>query len=620
MSIAVNRAVAVAEEEYRRRLEECRARHQVMDRRQGLFGVARFVVLMLGLVVVLIVGGMWWSDAEKVFSPWWLGWLLAPAAAFLALSWFFERARRQDQAALRAAAFYEAGLARLADEWAGRGVAGTEFLQEEHLYAADLDLFGKGSLFERLCEAQTSSGRATLARWLLAPASPEEVRERQQAVAELRDRLDWRERLALAASAARGVDTQALATWGVTPPENPPGLLSWAARLLAVLTVLALAGWGVGWLPLSGLLGVVMLQRVYALLLMPRVLRTLRGLDGRSRDVLSLSQILVGIERQPFTSPLLVRLQKELRTEGAPPSERLAQLLWLLELHDSARNSFFGMIAWVFLWTTQVSFAVEAWRRKTGPGLGRWLEVIGEVEALTSLAGYSYENPSDPFPEVVPGGPLFDAAGLGHPLLPRDRCVVNDVKVGEPVRLLIVSGSNMSGKSTFLRTVGVNAVLAQAGAPVRANRLRLSPLAVAATLRIQDSLQGGKSRFFAEITRLQKIVALAGGKIPVLFLLDELLHGTNSHDRRIGAEAVLRTLLDRGAAGLVTTHDLSLAQLAERLAPLAVNVHFSDELRDGTLHFDYKLRPGVVEHSNALALMRAVGLSVVPEAADHPAT
>jgi DNA mismatch repair ATPase MutS len=237
------------------------------------------------------------------------------------------------------------------------------------------------------------------------------------------------------------------------------------------------------------------------------------------------------------------------------------------------------------------------------------------MEALGSLAGYAYENPEDPFPEIVeragmPRDAVFEAAGLGHPLLPSDSCVRNDVQLGGELRAMIVSGSNMSGKSTLLRAVGVACVLAAAGAPVRARRLRLSILAVGASMRVQDSLQAGTSRFYAEIKRLRRILDLAAAEIPAMFLIDEMLHGTNSHDRRLGAEAILKGLLDRGAVGLITTHDLALAQIAEGVAPRAANVHFEDHLEDGRMTFDYLLRPGVVRKSNALALMRSVGLEV----------
>jgi DNA mismatch repair ATPase MutS len=207
---------------------------------------------------------------------------------------------------------------------------------------------------------------------------------------------------------------------------------------------------------------------------------------------------------------------------------------------------------------------------------------------------------------------------LGHPLLPAARIVRNDVLLSAAARLLVVSGSNMSGKSTLLRTVGTNAVLAFAGAPVRAQTLRLSPLAIGATLRIQDSLQEGRSRFYAEITRIRELADVARGPVdgtrgqprPLLFLLDELFHGTNSHDRLVGASGVLRSLIDRGAIGLITTHDLALTAIADNLGAHAANVHFEEWFDAGEMRFDYRLKPGRVTRSNALALMRAVGLEV----------
>jgi DNA mismatch repair ATPase MutS len=236
--------------------------------------------------------------------------------------------------------------------------------------------------------------------------------------------------------------------------------------------------------------------------------------------------------------------------------------------------------------------------------------VAGEFEALSSLAGYAFEHPADPFPDIVVSGPLVDGVALAHPLLPAARVVPNDVALGQDTRVLVVSGSNMSGKSTLLRTVGVNVVLALAGAPVRAQRMTVSPVALGATLRIQDSLQAGKSRFFAESPQPQQIVDLANGPIPVLFLLDELLAGTNSHDRRLGAAGIVQGLVDKGAIGLVTTHDLALAEVVSDLGVHARNVHFSDTFEDGQLRFDFRMREGVVRSSNALALMRSIGLAV----------
>ncbi len=341
-----------------------------------------------------------------------------------------------------------------------------------------------------------------------------------------------------------------------------------------------------------------------------RVHQVLAAADRPERELVVLSEILARIEVEPLGTPKLEKLRAALDTGGLPPSRRIARLARLAEINDSRRNMIFAPIAGLFLLGTQLAFAMERWRRVSGPGVERWLDAVGEFEALLSLAGYAYEHPEDPFPEILPDGHRLEAVGLGHPLLPDASFVRNDVTLGDAPQLLLVSGSNMSGKSTLLRTVGVNAVLALAGAPVRARRLALSPLTVGACMRIQDSLQEGLSHFYAEIKRLRQIVDLDDGGRPVLFLLDEILHGTNSHDRRLGAEGLIRGLVERGGLGLVTTHDLALARIPDDLGPRGANVHFVDHLEGDRVVFDYRLRPGVVSKSNALDLMRAIGLHV----------
>jgi DNA mismatch repair ATPase MutS len=357
------------------------------------------------------------------------------------------------------------------------------------------------------------------------------------------------------------------------------------------------------------------------------VLALIGGVDKRSAELGLLVHAMACLEREKFQAPLLRELQQSLSVEGERPSRRVARLRRLVDWLDARRNQFMALLLAPLQWTTQLALAIEAWRRVDGPAVGRWMEAVGTLDALIALATFAFEHPDYPFPDirdVTDGGagelpvdlpvdfPILEAQGLGHPLLPARRRVVNDVALGGARRLMIVSGSNMSGKSTLLRSVGTNVVLALAGAPVCARALTLSPVQIGATLRINDSLQEGKSRFYAELTRLKQIVDRAGTQPPLLFLLDEILHGTNSHDRRIGAEAVLRGLVARGAIGLVTTHDLALTEVADALGPRAINVHFEDHLEDGVMTFDYQMKPGVVRKSNALALMRAVGLDVNP--------
>jgi hypothetical protein len=365
--------------------------------------------------------------------------------------------------------------------------------------------------------------------------------------------------------------------------------------------------------PLLSALGV---QIAFAWPQMKRVEHALNRADAAAHDLDILGHLLEQLEPQRFTSPRLDALHHALAADGIVASRAIRTLHRLVELHDWQDNLYFLLLSIPFMWGTHVAWAIEAWRRAHGRHIQQWLNAAAEFEAFSSLSAYRFEHPDDPFPAIVsaPDGgrprAVFEGVELGHPLLPAARMVRNDVRLaGEPA-LLIVSGSNMSGKSTLLRTVGVNAVLALCGAPVRAVSLRVSPLAIGATLRIQDSLLEGRSRFYAEITRIRELADTASGSLPLLFLLDELFHGTNSHDRLVGSSGVLRGLLDRGAIGLITTHDLALTAIARALAPRATNVHFDDWFDGSDIRFDYRLKQGPVTRSNAIALMRAVGLEV----------
>ncbi len=423
------------------------------------------------------------------------------------------------------------------------------------------------------------------------------------------------------------VNPKTLSAWAAGPhlplPALPGGLRG--ARIISALLGVAitatLLAWLAGRVALVSFVGAALLGVGWALRLRVLVKGVLFDADHRAGELKLVAALLARLEREAFETPLLVRLRVALGTaesssesaRALPPSRRIARLALLVDLLDARRNQFAALLIAPLLWTTQAALAVEAWRRTFGPAVVYWLAAVGEVEALASLSTLAFENPALPFPTVLDEARPAQLHGeaLKHPLLPARTGVANDVGLGAPQpRLLIVSGSNMSGKSTLLRTVGVNVVLALAGAPVYAQRLTLSRLAIGGTLRIHDSLQEGRSRFYAEIARCKQIVDLADGPLPALFLIDELLSGTNSHDRRVGAEGILRGLLDRGAIGFATTHDLALTEIAASLGASAANVHFEDDLRDGRMSFDYRMRPGVVRKSNALALMRAVGLEV----------
>jgi MutS domain V len=595
-------ALARPRDEYISRLNAlayATARHARLDK---FFVAAKLVV---GLVTVVIT--VWLTKYHTAR----IAYVFVPIVALATLFAWHERVLRLLRGCNRLRSFYEQAIARVEDRWAGTGQTGEQFLDLSHPYARDLDLFGKGGLFELLCTARTRAGESTMAAWLLNRASLEEIEQRREAIREIAPNLDFRERLALAGEDVRiGVHPESLIAWSESTTRlQPHGILRIALPLLATCWLISIAAWflwdwGVAALSMS------LLNLAFTYKLRPRVQQAMGKIDEASHDLGILASILKEIEQAQFTSQRLTGLQEALRPHSSYPSQAIRRLskrvIWL----DSHENWFVKILDLFVFWTPQCVLAIEAWRAAHGPNVRRWIEITGEVEALTAFGCYAYEHPEDIFPEFVQGGPLLDAVSMAHPLLPRGKAVPNDLKLDGDFQLIVVSGPNMAGKSTFIRCVGTNVILAQAGAPVCARQLRLSQLAVAASICILDSLQGGLSRFYAEILRLKTIDEMSKGEVPVLFLLDELLSGTNSHDRRVGTESFVRHLLAQGAIGLITTHDLALAKIAEDMKDHAANFHFSDQLEEGQLRFDYKLTPGTVQTTNALKLMRSIGLDV----------
>jgi predicted ATPase len=586
--------------EYTRRQGNHQRRADASLATENLLGNLR-MGLFLGALVTL-----WLVVVSHLFHA---VWLLVPAGIFVILGVRHERARRRRQSAERRAAFYTRALARLDGTWHGDGPTGSVFDDPPHPYAGDLDLFGDASLFQYLCAARTREGETTLATWLLAPADQDQILARQGAVRELAPMLDFREDLAvLGAEVGHRLEGPTLAEWaaGREPALTPASRM--VAFGVAAVSAAAVIGWLLGlpgWVPMTALAGQMLFARFYR----STVRRVVADAERATNSLTTVVALLARLEREAFTDGYLRRLADALGSDGLPPSQAIARLERLANWLDSRRNPFAIPLFGLVMGTTQLAMAVEAWRRRYGSAVPRWLTAVGDFEALSSLAARAYDHPEDVFPTVHDGPPSFVAVGLGHPLLSSSMCVPNDVELNAEVPLWMVSGSNMSGKSTLLRAVGVNTVLALAGATVKASAMSLTPLQVVASIRISDSLQDGRSRFYAEILRLRQMMELAE-KEPVLFLIDELLHGTNSHDRRIGAEAIVRGLLDRHAIGLVTTHDLALTTVDDGVPYAMRNVHLRDHLEAGEMVFDYRLHPGVVHHSNALALMKQVGLDV----------
>ncbi|QRO00631.1 DNA mismatch repair protein MutS [Archangium violaceum] len=549
---------------------------------------------------------------KRLPSQWW--WAVGAALAVYALlavlhhQVFLREERQRLYVKLN-----ERGLARLTRGWHDFAERGERFLTGSHLYAADLDVFGQGSVFQLMNETATRAGEERLAAWLSWPAQAEEVRARQGAARELMPRVEFRQDVCVEARtvAKEKADPGLFIQWA----ESGPSLASirWARPVAVVLPLVTLTLYVLGrmevlprplwWLGLLAQLGVVWATR-----------STLRQMEEKmsagEHGFVRYAPVFERVERERFEHPELRRVQAGLQHEGEPPvSTHLKRFSWLYSFVEFKRHQFHPIVHLFTLWDVHALFALEKWREKHGARVRGWFEALAELEALSCLAGLAFDRPGFLWPTVEGDGPRVKAVGVGHPLL--DSPVLNDVELPGPGSALLLTGSNMSGKTTLLRALGLNAVLALAGAPVCAKAFSLSPLQVLTSMRVKDSLERGVSYFYAEVQRIKAVLdAAVAAKGQAMFLLDEILLGTNTRERQIASREVLKLLLATGACGGVTTHDLSLANLAEEYGGKVVNMHFRDHLENGKMVFDYQLRPGVVDTTNALRVLRMAGVPV----------
>jgi hypothetical protein len=544
------------------------------------------------------------------------------AAAFVAL---FVRQGALDARYIRyreLCAFNEEGPARIARRWDAVPLRQPPEGTPDSALAGDLDLLGHASLQHLLSTVNTSVGQAALQRWLLEPAPPGVIRARQSAVAELAPQIELREELAVSGRlmSAAQVSYVRFLEWA----EGEPWLrrrawLAWLVRVLTALTLVTILVSVLGLTRYPIWLGFVAANLALTGLFGKRVEEILDAVDERQRAFAPYAEVYSVLLTQPFQAPALRDVQARLAGDGPRADEQMRRLGRIMRYADLRRSMLFAVIQAISLWTFHVAWFVEGWQRGSGHLARRWLLALGDADALAGLAALKFDHPDWCLPEVDEDGPLTVVANdLGHPLLPPTTCVRNDVTVGPPETLLLVTGSNMSGKSTLLRALGTNVVLAQAGGPVCAAALRMPPVRLATSIRVSDSLEQGVSYFMAELRRLKEIVdaadaARASGGPLLLYLLDEILSGTNTGERQIAARRILRHLLAQGAIGVVSTHDLTLADAPE-ITSAAQQVHFTEQFLRGpegpSMSFDYKLRPGLATSTNALKLMEIVGLNV----------
>ncbi|HKS10283.1 MAG TPA: hypothetical protein VJS13_12095, partial [Pyrinomonadaceae bacterium] len=413
--------------EYLRRIDERRANSTRLMQRFRKIGFIRLAALAVGLVLL-------WFSVFAGLSAWWLAF---PAVIFIALGRVQARITEARLRCERAVRLYEQGIARLDDRWAGTGASGDRFNDPAHPYAEDLDLFGSGSLFELLSTARTDTGEETLARWLSMPADIGVVRARQEAVTELRPKLDLREDLALLGEGVpSGESARGLSTWANGPYWNISPWIRPAAIVISLLTIGTLVWWFAGHSPTPFVL-VLIIRQVFTYLLREPVQRVIGEVDGPGNNLSLLSDILKRLEHERYESALLVELRAALDVAGSPPSKQIARLNLLVELLDSRRNFIFAPVAAILLWPLQCAISIEHWRQQSGPAVGRWVAAVGELEALSSLASYAYEHPHDPFPELIDSSARFEAAAMGHPLIPEQRNVRADLSFGDEPAVFI---------------------------------------------------------------------------------------------------------------------------------------------------------------------------------------
>lgn len=625
---------------YCTRLADAKQRAAALHHRERRFGPLRLVVFLAfvwALFEGLVRGGA---------TP---AWLLAPVLGFVAFLWTLRR-HGQIRASLARAQFdaaeYERGIERLAptgNQAPGREAMDPSWIWDAHL-ADDLDLHGPNSLYGRINRAQTSAGQEILARWMTTPVQTEAIEQRQSAVRELEPLLDWRHELAAACATTKPVRSDRLIAAFERPGLSPQQV----SRALAIVACLALLGLGaMTWAVASGgpieprffvvLAVMVMSGLVHRSSAIPAV----PGSDRMSQQLASLRALSNGLAHLEGSSFQGAYLRERLslvalRPGQAPSSARLKRYANLYAYLELGRTQFVAIPLFFVVWLPLFSLLLERERQRVGQEIAQLVKVLGEMETLSSLGCYAFEQPQDVYPDYQDHAlPILEIDQLRHPLLGRRVAVRNPVRASvgaaqarsssarpdnseaqgsDHPALFMISGSNMSGKSTYLRSIGLALVLGRMGTKVPATRMQSSNWRLASHLRSQDSLAQGLSRFGAEVARVAKIIqeARKEAQTPFLFLIDEVFSGTNSHDRRIAVDSLIEELVKQRCVGWITTHDLALTTIADTLAPLTANQHFEDQFDESHMAFDYRLRPGVVKKSNALALMRHAGLLTSP--------
>lgn len=569
-------------------------------------------ILVFGTLFVLLVGSLGWHSLPLGPTA------SAAAIALLPIVIFRARAAGVRRRAGYSVEWLERAKARRSDRYVFGQPDGSEYVGREHEYAYDLDLFGPHSVFERLNACHTALGRDALALALEGTNDVDDLDAPQAAVRELVDKIDNRETLELDLRAlleragpdadALAVQTRGLVSWarGVSP-EPAPGWIVAGTRLLPIAALGGAAAWlGLGWpwwvaaLPYG--VNIWVASRIKDLSALTTVF------EGVRKTLTAWADTVEHAAEFRFDAPLLRSSVGRLADEGAP--QLIRRLSRLADRLSQRRNAFWAMTGNIMLLSdVRARNALAAWHADNGPALAEWMESVARLEAWAALAAYAESTPEGAWPEHAADGPMVTAEDIAHPLLARTTRVGNDATLVQAGATWVVTGSNMSGKSTFLRALGLGIVFARLGLPVPARQLRVRDLQVVTSMKVEESLHAGSSRFHAEVRRLRQCLDWAAGA-PSLVLLDEILGGTNSAERRIGTIAVLERLRELDAVTLVSTHDLGLSDVLDEWTSETRVIYFTDRVEDGRMIFDYRLKDGRLPSTNALEVMRVEGIPV----------
>jgi hypothetical protein len=490
---------------------------------------------------------------------------------------------------------------------------GDEFIDPEHPFSSDLDIFGRMSIFQFFNRSATSLGKNRLAEWFNKPLTdPEAIRMRQAAAGEMADKPEFRQEFLatgflLKEQASHKDD---LLSW----VNEPASFNHWKFKFYIVFipiltfTLLVLAFMSV----ISPVFILFYLAVPFGItgLYLRTINRKYRMLSRKSDLVKKYSDLLSTIEKETFSSPQMANLKRSLEGQGRPPSEATKHLSAILNAFEARNNMLMGfLLNFLFLWDIIQVMRTERWQARYREELPKWLEVLAESDAICSLANFHFNHPGSIFPGINEDGTLLMAKSLGHPLIPEKSRVNNPVSVPGWKHFTIITGANMAGKSTYLRTVGVDLVLAMAGSAVIAEEMAFHPASLVTSIRTRDSLQKNESYFYAELKRLKYIMSRLQEGDRLIILLDEILKGTNSRDKQSGSIALLTKLLRYNASGLVATHDLALGEMEKQYPDQIMNKSFEVVIENDLLVFDYKLKDGIARQMNATFLMKKMGIT-----------